>query len=79
MMNEALIVQLLEWIGKEPRPYTETIDAWRTSCPRLTIWEDALSDGLIERVPNGTIATAQVRITRAGRSLIEESARAQRS
>jgi hypothetical protein len=51
MSNDALIVQLVEWIGQEPRSYAETIDAWRTSCPRLTVWEDALSAGLIERVP----------------------------
>ena len=39
--------QLLEWIAARPRTYAETIDAWRTSCPRLSIWEDALSAGLI--------------------------------
>ena len=39
MSNDALIVQLVEWIGQEPRSYAETMDAWRTSCPRLTVWE----------------------------------------
>jgi hypothetical protein len=24
------------------------MDAWHTSCPRLSIWEDACIDGLIE-------------------------------
>jgi hypothetical protein len=43
----ALTLQLLEWIAARPRSYAETIDAWRTTCPRLSIWEDACIDGLI--------------------------------
>jgi hypothetical protein len=44
-----LIVDLLEWLGPSPRPYSEVLDAWRTSCPRLTVWEDANDLGFIER------------------------------
>jgi len=44
-----LILDLLEWIGPGQRPYTETLDAWRTSCPRLPVWEDATDRGFIER------------------------------
>jgi hypothetical protein len=43
----ALTLQMLEWIGERPRSYTETLEAWKTSCPRLTIWDDAISDGLV--------------------------------
>lgn len=46
---EALILDLLEWIGPTPRPYVEVIDAWRTSCPRLPVWEDANERGYLER------------------------------
>lgn len=70
MRNEALIVQLLEWIGEQPRGYAETAEAWRTSCPRLTIWEDALSEGLVERVPALSGNAAQVRVTAKGLELI---------
>jgi hypothetical protein len=70
MTNEALTKQLLEWIGGEPRSYAETLDAWRTSCPRLTIWEDATIDGLIERVPGRTRREAAVRVTEKGKALI---------
>ena len=70
MSNDALIVQLVEWIGQEPRSYAETIDAWRTSCPRLTVWEDALSAGLIERVPAAGLKEAQVRVTPAGQACL---------
>jgi hypothetical protein len=46
---DALILDLLEWIGPQPRPYTDVLDAWRTSCPRLPVWEDANDRGLIAR------------------------------
>jgi D-3-phosphoglycerate dehydrogenase / 2-oxoglutarate reductase len=46
---DALILDLLEWIGPSPRPYAETLEAWRTSCPRLPVWEDASDRGLISR------------------------------
>ena len=46
---EALILDLLEWIGPQPRAYSEVMDAWRTSCPRLPVWEDANERGLVGR------------------------------
>jgi hypothetical protein len=46
---EALITDLLEWIGPGPRPYAEVIEAWRTSCPRLPVWEEANARGFILR------------------------------
>jgi hypothetical protein len=46
---DALILDLLEWIGPRPRAYPEVIDAWRTSCPRLPVWEDAVERGFVER------------------------------
>jgi hypothetical protein len=44
-----LILDLLEWLGTTPRPYSEVLDAWRTSCPRLPVWEEANDRGYIER------------------------------
>ena len=46
---DALILDLLEWIGPRSRPYAEVIDAWRTSCPRLPVWEDASDRGFVEQ------------------------------
>lgn len=46
---DALILDLLEWIGSKPRPYLEVIEAWRTSCPRLPVWEEANTRGFIEQ------------------------------
>ena len=46
---DALVIDLLEWIGPRARPYAEVIDAWRTSCPRLPVWEEANARGYINR------------------------------
>jgi hypothetical protein len=48
-------LELLEWLDARPRSYTETIEAWRSSCPRLAIWEDAIADGLVG-IRRGTVA-----------------------
>src|SRR5215472_12978289 len=44
---ENLILDLLEWLGKQDRTYEETMEAWRTSCPKLPVWEDATDRGLV--------------------------------
>jgi hypothetical protein len=53
-MTNAPTLQLLDWIGERERSYAETIEAWHSHCPRLTIWEDALADRLIQ-VRNGKV------------------------
>lgn len=47
--TEPLILDLLEWLDKEPRRYADVMDAWRTSCPRLAVWEDCLDRGFVAR------------------------------
>jgi hypothetical protein len=61
----ALTVQLLEWLAERPRSYAETLEVWKTSCPRLTIWEDAVRDGLV-RVERGAVV-----LTSAGAALAQ--------
>jgi hypothetical protein len=46
---DLLTLQFLVWVAERPRSYTETMEAWRTSCPRLPVWEDATSEGLVQR------------------------------
>lgn len=46
-METALTRDLLQWIAASPRTYRETMDVWSTSCPRLSIWEDAVGNGLV--------------------------------
>ena len=67
---ENLILDLVEWVGREERTYQETMEAWRTSCPRLPIWEDATDRGLVERVFADGRST--VRVTKLGLQLLKE-------
>lgn len=46
---DPLILDLLEWIGPRTRPYGEVLEAWRTSCPRLPLWEEADQRGFVTR------------------------------
>jgi predicted transcriptional regulator len=46
---EPLIFDLVEWIAKAPRSHADVMNTWRTSCPRLTVWEDAVDRGLVKR------------------------------
>ena len=70
LVIESLILDLLEWVAKQERTYKETMDAWRTSCPKLPVWEEARDRELIEV---DTVAGVNVvRITRVGRALLEE-------
>jgi len=57
---DPLVLDFVEWIAREPRLYSEVVDTWRTSCPRLTIWEDAADSGYVVReavAGRGTIVT----------------------
>ena len=47
--TESLVLDLVEWVAAEPRAYADVMEAWRTSCPRLTVWEDAAEQGLVRR------------------------------
>ena len=50
----ALLLDLLAWLAPGPRPYEEVMDRWRTHCPRLTVWEDAVDGGLVARTRTGS-------------------------
>ncbi|MGD0680198.1 MAG: hypothetical protein ABSC94_32875 [Polyangiaceae bacterium] len=70
---EGLVLQLLAWIAERPRTYGETMDAWRTSCPRMPVWEDALTNGLIRVVDGASGLLGQrIELTSEGRSLLDE-------
>jgi hypothetical protein len=73
MEREALVLDLVEWLAPAPRPYAEVLEAWRTSCPRLTVWEDALDRGYLRRDagPRGTM----VAITPLGQKFLADHRR----
>jgi len=64
---ENLTLDLLEWLGRTEQ---ETMDAWRTSCPRLSIWEDANERGFIDSV--NTNGGPIIRVTPAGLAFLRE-------
>lgn len=67
--TEALILDLVEWIALAPRPYGEVMDAWRTSCPRLPVWETACDRHYVTRSQGTVQITAEglAQLKRAGR------------
>ena len=57
---EPLIFDLVEWVAQKPRTQADVMDTWHTSCPRLTVWEDALDRGLVARKKAGQQAIVVV-------------------
>ena len=69
---DPLVLDFVEWIAKEPRAYADVLDAWRTSCPRLTVWEDAIDRGLVTRKPVPGEQRTRVEVTKAGERFLRE-------
>lgn len=63
-----LTLDFLAWIDAEPRDYATVMDIWRTSCPRLTVWEDAIDAGLVVHVTAGN--RHRIELTTAGQALL---------
>ncbi len=60
-----LIRDFLEWVAREPRTHADVMESWRTSCPRLPVWEEATDNGYVARKGR------QVEITARGRAFLE--------
>ena len=67
---QALILDLLEWIAARPRSYTDVMDAWRTSCPRLPVWEEATDRRFVE-LRAGDGGALVVCVTADGREFLD--------
>lgn len=72
---DALVRDLVAFVADRPRPYDEVMAAWRTSCPRLPVWETALARGLVERRPAEGGRPAMVRATAKGLALLAPAPR----
>jgi hypothetical protein len=66
-----LTLQFLAWVAARPRTYAEAMEAWRSSCPRFTVWEDALLDGLVRVESGGTLRQSEVALTPRGRAVLD--------
>jgi hypothetical protein len=67
---ESPVLDLLAWLASRPRSYAETMEAWRTSCPSLSVWEDALDAGLVRVVRSGDGKPPEVTLTTRGRGAL---------
>ena len=72
---DPLVLNLVEWVAREPRAYADVIDAWRTSCPRLPVWESAVDRGYVSQ-ESVAGSGAIVRATAAGREFLRAHGRA---
>jgi len=70
-MPSLLMVEFLKWVSIGQRTYDETMTAWRSTCPRLTIWEDAVTEGFVEILsrPN----RSEVCLTPRGAAVIDQA------
>ncbi|HWB21021.1 MAG TPA: hypothetical protein VG711_12020 [Phycisphaerales bacterium] len=66
-----LMRQFLDWLNTQPRTYGEVMDAWRTSCPRLTVWEDAVAQGFVKIETGKPMREALVSLTPTGAAQLE--------
>jgi hypothetical protein len=66
-----LMIEFLSWVSSRRRTYAESMEAWRSSCPRHTVWEDAITDGLIEIGGGGTLRQSEVTLTPRGRGILD--------
>jgi hypothetical protein len=76
MENKALVLDLLEWVAEGPRTYQEVMEAWRTTCPRLTIWEDTVDAGFV-RLETGDNSTRFVCVTALGCEFLRANGRSE--
>jgi hypothetical protein len=65
-----IMIQFLSWVADRPRSYAETMDAWRTSCPRLSVWEDAVIADLVRLEGEGGRA---VKLTDRGAKVLRQA------
>ena len=61
-----LTLQFLRWVADRPRTRADVIEAWH-SCPRTSVWEDCVVDGLV-RIDN---AEKTISLTARGRAALD--------
>ena len=69
-MSDLLMREFLTWVAARPRSYEEAMEAWRSTCPRHSVWEDALLDGFIEVDSSRSRDLSQVNLTLKGKAVL---------
>ena len=67
-----IMLQFLQWVADRPRSREDVMEAWRSSCPRFPVWEDARADGLVRQV-GGAEGEHRVELTPRGRAMVRQS------
>lgn len=67
-----IMIQFLQWVADRPRSHADVMDAWRSSCPRFPVWEDARADGLVRQ--RQVAGRRRVELTDTGRRVLERAA-----
>jgi hypothetical protein len=73
--NETLVLDLVEWIARQPRPYADVMEVWRTSCPRFPIWEDVVDLRFVARVKEEGRGEV-IHVTPVGQAFLRSQGRA---
>ena len=66
-----LTLEFLTWLDSRPRTYAEAMEAWASRCPRNSVWEDALIEGLIQVESADTMGRSKVILTARGRAVLD--------
>ena len=59
-------LELLTWITARDRTYADVVEAWKSNCPRLAVWDDAVTAGLVTARRDRVALTARGRAALAG-------------
>jgi hypothetical protein len=66
-----LTLEFLQWVSSRPRTYADAMEAWRTTCPRNSVWEDALIGGLIQIENGNRVSESKVSLTPKGKTILD--------
>src|SRR5215469_7779011 len=72
---DALTLQLITWLADRPRTYGEVMEAWTTTCPKMPVWEDAVTNGLVRVEGTGSMRQRAVNLTPRGHALLNGQAK----
>jgi hypothetical protein len=64
-----IMIQFLQWVADRPRCREDVMEAWRSSCPRFPVWEDARAEGLVRQC-GGETGERRVELTERGRTAL---------
>ena len=68
-----LMLEFLAWISDRRRTYADAMEAWRSTCPRHSVWEDALVEGLVQISTDGEAHRSEVTLTPHGQAVLEHA------